>query len=728
MVAVAGLDADGDTPSGLTESPSGGVGLRPRVYDRIVRITSFVFIAAVMIAIEVGRLWPDTSSAIFVVLGSMILFLLFVQDILPPTLLGKRRFVLEGVAGVAFVTTLVVLTGGSSSPFFFLYFLIVAGAALWLTGTASILLAALTALAYLVGLAFAPMALGSPAASLSAVGFNLLALALMAYLARVAGHEQRRISDRALKLSRYDALTQLYYRAYFLELMDREIQRAVRTGRGFCLLMLDLDDLKPINDTFGHPFGDRMLRAVGDVIRREVRASDVAARYGGDEFIVLLPETEPPGAIVLAEKLRADIAHIGIRLPDRSLGTSVSIGLASFPADGTTIEHLIRTVDQAMYEAKRLGKNRIAYRDHGDTAGDGSTSGAGQAPVPVMGDAAGGSVGGGDHGGGAGSASGSPATERSTPAGGVAKPAAKPPATAVGTRVPTTPDVGASAPSRAPGPTATGAGATPGAPGPAGTGPETQGSTSPEASVPAGPELTKTSSGMTVRGPVGAAAVAAVAAGRALFSQRPQNVPATSSAYDATEDPFGPWLRGAAPRSGTPARRSGPRAAVVAPGMETVESPRAAVPVFGPAGSPGEPMPHTPRRLGTRRRGRLGSDRAISRAAHPPHRVGRSARSADIRCAAARSADTRCVAASTRAPGSQAPGRREPRRHRARAGTHRGRRPARTGPRGGHQGDCRSTGHGAQRRGPDLRPSLRRPRPQHRSRNPAPDGRAATAV
>jgi len=360
----------------LTESPSDGLGPRARVYDRIVRIVSSVVIAAIVISIVVGNLWPDTNAAIFVVLGAMMLFLVLVQDVIPPTLLGRRRFVLEGVVGVVFVTALVVLTGGSMSPFFFGYFLIVAGTALWIRGRTLTALVGFTALMYLAGLIVGPLALGGEnIAPLPSVAFNLLALGLMAFLAHVAGREQRRISERALKLSRYDDLTQLLFRAYFLELMDREIRRAVRTGRGFCLLMLDLDDLKPINDTFGHPFGDRMLRAVADIVRREIRASDAAARYGGDEFIILLPETETSGALVLAEKLRADIGHIGFRVADRNLGISVSIGLASFPSDGNTIDELIQVVDQAMYEAKHRGKNRIAYRDL--TADEDGSSGAG---------------------------------------------------------------------------------------------------------------------------------------------------------------------------------------------------------------------------------------------------------------------------------------------------------------------------------------------------------------
>ena len=123
--------------------------------------------------------------------------------------------------------------------------------------------------------------------------------------------------------------------------------------------MLDLDDLKPVNDTFGHPAGDQLLRAITEVVLRTVRATDLAGRYGGDEFVVLLPETDAEGAFVVAEKLRRDISTLSVRVQDRAVRTSVSLGMVSFPDDGKTIEELLSAVDAAMYEAKRRGKNQI---------------------------------------------------------------------------------------------------------------------------------------------------------------------------------------------------------------------------------------------------------------------------------------------------------------------------------------------------------------------------------
>ena len=138
---------------------------------------------------------------------------------------------------------------------------------------------------------------------------------LLAYVAMVIAREQRRTRDAAIRLSTVDPLTGLFNRTFFFAAIEREIARCARSGRGFCLLMMDLDELKAINDRLGHFHGDRVLRGVGEVIARGVRRIDTAARYGGDEFVVLLPETDPTGAFVLAEKIRIGVNAMPIDLP-----------------------------------------------------------------------------------------------------------------------------------------------------------------------------------------------------------------------------------------------------------------------------------------------------------------------------------------------------------------------------------------------------------------------------
>ena len=251
------------------------------------------------------------------------------------------------------------LTGGAASPFLVGFFLVVAGTALSTEGRAPLAVALVGAVTIaVVGLVDAIDAPLEPEA-LAWIGINAVALILLADIATAAARAQRHARDEAIRASRFDALTGLYNRSFFFTTMEQEIRRSDRMGRGFTMLMLDLDDLKPVNDTFGHQWGDRLLKAIADTIRRTVRFTDAAARYGGDEFVVLLPETDAAGGYVVGEKLRRDIAALTLHAADRNVRSSVSVGLVAYPDDGSTIEQLVAAADVAMYEAKRRGKNRI---------------------------------------------------------------------------------------------------------------------------------------------------------------------------------------------------------------------------------------------------------------------------------------------------------------------------------------------------------------------------------
>ena len=159
----------------------------------------------------------------------------------------------------------------------------------WSSPAITVGLAATAALGYLLAvLVGSPPGIQSPATT-ATVGINLTAMILLAYVAMVIAREQRRTRDAAIRLSTIDPLTGLFNRGFFFAALEREIARSARSGRGFCLLMMDLDELKTINDRLGHFHGDRVLRAVGDVVNESGRRIDTAARYGGDEFVVLLP-------------------------------------------------------------------------------------------------------------------------------------------------------------------------------------------------------------------------------------------------------------------------------------------------------------------------------------------------------------------------------------------------------------------------------------------------------
>jgi len=159
-----------------------------------------------------------------------------------------------------------------------------------------------------------------------------------------------------------DSLTGLYNRHYFDGALRREAERCHRYGVTASLLLLDLDEFKEINDEYGHRVGDKVLRILGGLILKHVRAADVPCRYGGDEFAVILSDTPQPEALTVAERIRADVEVTFERQPvyGQFLEMSVSGGLATLPLDANTPEHLFVLADGALYEAKNAGSNRIA--------------------------------------------------------------------------------------------------------------------------------------------------------------------------------------------------------------------------------------------------------------------------------------------------------------------------------------------------------------------------------
>jgi two-component system, cell cycle response regulator len=159
-----------------------------------------------------------------------------------------------------------------------------------------------------------------------------------------------------------DPLTGLHNRRYLMDRLTQEMQRADRHGDPLAFAMIDLDGFKPINDQFGHVVGDKVLRAVGNAVARCVRVSDIAARYGGDEFAVILPQTPPEGAMRVVERVLRTISELTLQDSEgKSCKVTASLGLAYYPADDVeTPEDLIHSADGALYGAKRSGKNRFS--------------------------------------------------------------------------------------------------------------------------------------------------------------------------------------------------------------------------------------------------------------------------------------------------------------------------------------------------------------------------------
>lgn len=171
--------------------------------------------------------------------------------------------------------------------------------------------------------------------------------------------------ERLIQRANTDSLTDLFNHRYFQERLGAELSRASRYQHPLSAILLDVDNFKNLNDTYGHPFGDLVLQQIAKVLLLESRDIDVVARYGGEEFAIILPETKVTEAIVVADRLRAAVQnHSFVYAEGRSVPVTISLGVSQYPAHSTEREGLVMAADLAMYQSKTMGRNRVtAYTE-----------------------------------------------------------------------------------------------------------------------------------------------------------------------------------------------------------------------------------------------------------------------------------------------------------------------------------------------------------------------------
>lgn len=185
-------------------------------------------------------------------------------------------------------------------------------------------------------------------------------------------NEREELARRAMS----DGLTGLFNTAYVVERCEQEVSRAKRYGQPVSCLLVDIDNFKVVNDNYGHPAGNEVLRGLAQLLRDSVRGSDTLGRYGGEEFLLVLPQTDLAGALALAERLRLAIEKANFKVGLAAVRVTVSIGVATFPGrDVIGRETLFLAVDRAVYRAKALGRNRVAcLEDEHRELGEGASA------------------------------------------------------------------------------------------------------------------------------------------------------------------------------------------------------------------------------------------------------------------------------------------------------------------------------------------------------------------
>lgn len=167
--------------------------------------------------------------------------------------------------------------------------------------------------------------------------------------------------EEIYRLMTVDALTNVYNKRYYREALDKEVGRSQRYGRQMALLIFDIDHFKKINDGFGHLAGDAILARIGSLLQEHLRHHDMAARIGGEEFAVILPEVGLEGAKIVADKLLRLVAQTKFDFEGELINVTISIGVAEWTATSTDTEDIMKRADAKLYEAKNSGRNRVCY-------------------------------------------------------------------------------------------------------------------------------------------------------------------------------------------------------------------------------------------------------------------------------------------------------------------------------------------------------------------------------
>ncbi len=268
------------------------------------------------------------------------------------------KIAIETWVMIIFITWVLMYTGGVDSPLHDLYILVVVVSALTLGKLATLLEMGLIAACYVW--------LGQPLqqGDLLSLPFGTKLLAqvspmlLVAYITTMLSADIRRAYGHMKVLSETDELTGVLNMRAFTAVTERAFHQAERYARPFSVLMIDSDSLKQVNDNYGHENGNRLLRLTVECIQGQLRQTDLIARYGGDEFVVLLPETPVSGAVGVADRIRRSMESTPLPTREGTVTATLSIGIAGYPNHGTDFESVLEKADQAMYASKTGGKNR----------------------------------------------------------------------------------------------------------------------------------------------------------------------------------------------------------------------------------------------------------------------------------------------------------------------------------------------------------------------------------
>lgn len=323
---------------------------------RSLRRVDWLVLLVVALYAIVLRAPPGPSRALYAAMAAYTIFLVAFRWRGFPLRDTGARIALGAAAMVAFITVVAVQTGGSASPMASLYLLPIVVVAMTLRRRGASVIFAAVALAWLsliIGEGPLP-----PTAELLARLFGELGpYALVAYLTQALAGTIMTARRRIEEMAERDSLTGMLNLRTFKSILNREHLLRARGARGgYSILLVDMDDLKSLNDEHGHQAGNRAITTVANAIQRAIRTTDMAARYGGDEFVVFLPEGTPEVAEAVAQRIRNNVFRSLFPVGERLQRMTVSVGSASYPRDGTQQEDVVSAADARVKRDRELRK------------------------------------------------------------------------------------------------------------------------------------------------------------------------------------------------------------------------------------------------------------------------------------------------------------------------------------------------------------------------------------
>ncbi len=273
----------------------------------------------------------------------------------------RWKLILETQGMIAFITAVLWHTGFVHSPLLNLYLLVIIACALALGKIMTMIELIIIAACYIYMAYVSYPADGIAPQTLTMLMAKFSPFLLVAYVTSMLASDINSANRQIARLSQTDELTGLLNMRAFNLILEKETIRATRHRQAFTIVMIDVDNLKTVNDQYGHQAGSRLLKVIAGSMLDCVRTSDVLARYGGDEFVILMTQTSTEHARMVAERIRAAIHNTSFDTHGNRVATTVSIGIASFPDSVATASAVFEKADVALYKSKHEGRNRITF-------------------------------------------------------------------------------------------------------------------------------------------------------------------------------------------------------------------------------------------------------------------------------------------------------------------------------------------------------------------------------